>query len=85
MKKIHLSIKIISVVFIAAFLFTSCKREEPKLKQHFKVSITTWYRVSPAAPLPVVVNGITYVGLYNLPVGGDGNATAMGILKVMPT
>jgi len=81
MKKLHLSIKIISVVFIAAFLFTSCKHDQPILKQHFKVSITTWYRVSPAAPLPVVVNGITYVGLSNLPVGGDGTATAMGNIK----
>ena len=81
MKKLHLSIKIISVVFIVVFLFTSCKHDQPILKQHFKVSITTWYRVSPAAPLPVVINGITYVGLDNLPVGGDGNATAMGNIK----
>ena len=81
MQKLHLSIKIISMVFIAVFLFTSCKHDQPELKQHFKVSITTWYRVSPAAPLPVVVNGITYVGLDNLPVGGDGTATAMGNIK----
>ena len=81
MKKLHLSIKIISVVFTVVFLFTSCKHDQPILKQHFKVSITTWYRVSPTAPLPVVVNGITYVGLDNLPVGGDGTATAMGNIK----
>jgi hypothetical protein len=81
MKKLHLSIKIISVVFTVAFLFTSCKHDQPILKQHFKVSITTWYRVSPTAPLPVVVNGITYVSLSNLVVGGDGNATAMGNIK----
>src|SRR3954471_22052292 len=78
MKQLHLSIKIISVVFTVVFLFTSCQHDKPMIKQHFKVSITTWYRVSPAAPLPVVVNGITYVGLANLPTGGDGNATAMG-------
>ena len=57
------------------------KHNQPILKQHFKVSITTWYRVSPTAPLPVVVNGITYVSLSNLVVGGDGNATAMGNIK----
>ena len=81
MKKLHLSIKITSVVFIVVFLFTSCKHDQPILKQHFKVSITTWYRVSPTAPSPVVVNGITYVSLANLVVGGDGNATAMGNIK----
>ena len=82
MKKLHLSIKIISVVFTAILLFTSCKRDRPIVKQPFKVSITTWYRVSPTAPSPVVVNGITYVSLANLVVGGGvGNATAMGNIK----
>ena len=81
MKRLHLSIKIISVVFTVVFLFTSCKHDKPILKQHFKVSITTWYRVSPTAPSPVVVNGVTYVSLANLVVGGDGNATAMGNIK----
>ncbi len=81
MKKLHLSIKIISVIFIVVFLFTSCKHDQPILKQHFKLSITTWYRVSPTAPAPVVVNGITYVNLANLVVGGDGNAAAMGNIK----
>jgi len=69
------------VVFTVVFLFTSCKHDKPILKQHFKVSITTWYRVSPTAPSPVVVNGVTYVSLANLVVGGDGNATAMGNIK----
>jgi hypothetical protein len=81
MKQLHLSVRIISLVFTVVFLFTSCKHDQPTIKRHFKVSITTWYRVSPAAPLPVIVNGITYVGLYNLPVGGDGDASAMGNIK----
>jgi len=81
MKKLHLSIKIIFMVFTVVFLSTSCKHDKPILKQHFKVSITTWYRVSPTAPSPVVVNGITYVSLSNLVVGGDGTATAMGNIK----
>ena len=58
------------------------KHDQPIHKQHFKVSITNWYRVSPTAPSPVVVNGITYVSLANLVVGGGvGNATAMGNIK----
>jgi len=58
------------------------KHDQPIHKQHFKVSITNWYRVSPTAPSHVVVNGITYVSLANLVVGGGvGNATAMGNIK----
>jgi len=81
MRKLYLSTKIISIVFTVAFLFTSCKHDKPIIKQHFKVSITTWYRVSPTAPSPVVVNGITYVSLSNLVVGGDGTASGMGNIK----
>jgi hypothetical protein len=81
MRKLHLSTKITSILFTVIFLFTSCKHDKPIIKQHFKLSLTTWYRVSPAAPSPVVVNGITYVGLANLVVGGDGSATLMGNIK----
>ena len=81
MKKLHLFTKIMSIAFTVVFLFTSCKHDKPVFKQHFKVSITTWYRVSPTAPSPVVVNGITYVSLANLVVGGDGTAAAMGNIK----
>jgi hypothetical protein len=81
MRKLYLSAKITLIVFTAAFLFTACKHDQPAIKQHFKLSITTWYRVSPAAPSPVVVNGISYVNLANLVVGGDGTASAMGNIK----
>jgi hypothetical protein len=81
MRKLHLSIKIIFVIFSVAFLFSSCSRDRPIIKQHFKVSITTWYRVSPTASSRVVVNGTTYVSLANLVVGGDGTATAMEKIK----
>ena len=81
MRKLHLSAKIISIVFTVVFLFTSCKHDKPIILQHFKLSITTWYRVSPTEPSPVVVNGITYVRLANLVVGGDGTAAAMGSFK----
>ncbi len=78
MRKLHLSTKILSIFFTSVFLFTSCKHDQPIIKQHIKVSITTWYRVSPTAPSPVVVNGITYVSTANLVVGGDGTASALG-------
>ena len=81
MRKFYLSIKMISIVFTVVFLFTSCKHDKPIVKQHFKLSITTWYRVSPTAPSPVVVNGISYVSVANLVVGGDGTATGMGNIK----
>ena len=81
MRKLYLSTKMISILFTVVFLFTSCKHDKPVIKQHFKVSIATWYRVSPTAPSPVVVNGITYVSSANLVVGGDGTATGMGDIK----
>jgi len=81
MRKLLLTGKMIFVVFSVVFLLTSCKHDQPVVKQHFKLSITTWYRVSPTAPLPVVVNGITYVSLANLVVGGDGSAAAFGKIK----
>jgi len=81
MRKLHLSTKIVATVFTLAFLFSSCKHDRPIVKQHVKLSITTWYRISPTAPSPVVVNGITYISLANLVVGGDGTASALGNIK----
>jgi len=81
MRKLHLSIKIMSIAFTSVFLLSSCKHDQPVIKQHIKVSITTWYRVSPTAQTPVVVNGVTYVSLSNLVVGGDGTASALGNIK----
>lgn len=81
MRKFLPSAKIISFVFTVVFLFSSCKHDQPIVKQHFKVSLTTWYRISPTAPSPVVVSGVTYISLANLVVGGDGTASAMGNIK----
>jgi hypothetical protein len=81
MRKLYLPAKILFIALTAAFLFTSCKRDQPVINQHIKLSITTWYRVSPTAPTPVVVNGVTYVSLANLVVGGDGTAATMGKFK----
>jgi hypothetical protein len=81
MRKLYLSAKMISIVFTVVFLSTSCKHDKPVIKQHFKISITNWYRVSPTAPTPVVVDGITYVSSANLVVSGDGTAAGMGDIK----
>jgi hypothetical protein len=81
MRQLHLSVKMISLVFTVVFLFTSCKQDKPIIKQHFKLSITNWYRVSPTAPSPVMVSGVTYVSIANLVVSGDGTAGGMGKIK----
>jgi hypothetical protein len=81
MRKLHRSTKIMSIVFTAAFLFTSCKHDQAVIKQHIKISITNWYRVSPTAPSPVVVSGITYVSTANLVVSGEGTASGLGNIK----
>jgi hypothetical protein len=81
MRKLHRYTKNVSLFFTVVFLFTSCTHDQPTIKQHVQVSITTWYRVSPTAPSPVVVNGVTYVSLANLVVGGDGTGSAMGKFK----
>jgi hypothetical protein len=81
MRKLLLSAKIMSIAFSVVFLFTSCNHDKPIIKQHIKISITNWYRVSPTAQTPVVVNGITYVSTANLVVSGEGTASALGNIK----
>ena len=44
----------------------------------FKVSTSTWYRISPVPPTSVEIGGITYTAFANVPGGGHGNATHMG-------
>jgi hypothetical protein len=63
---------------LALLLLASCKKEKTSVRKPFKASIETWYRVSPTAPVPVVVNGSNYIGFAHFPGGGSGNATHMG-------
>jgi hypothetical protein len=81
MRNLRQFTKIVSILVTVVFLFASCKHDQPLAKLHVQLSITTWYRVSPAAPSPVVVNGITYVSLANLVVGGDGTDAVVGNFK----
>jgi len=60
-------------------LLGSCQKDEPR--KPFKADFNTFYRFNPIAPIPVVVNGVTYVGFANIPGGGPGNATHMGNCK----
>ncbi len=60
--------------------FLSCeKRMERKVeKKAFQLNQTTWYRIAPKPPTPIVVNGITYISASYYPGGGTGTATDIG-------
>lgn len=67
------------VAFFAGSLFLgSCKRDPWCHKKSFNLRTTTWYRVSPTAPVPIIVNGITYTASSYFPGGGAGSATHLG-------
>lgn len=67
-------------IALVTTLFASCKKENPycNVKKPFKAHIDTWYRLSPADPIPVEVDGTTYIGFAYFPGGGTGNATHLG-------
>jgi hypothetical protein len=79
MKKFDRSlIPILFFIITAGVVLTSCKRDWPAHKHNFKASLKTWYRVSPTAPVSVVVNGTSYISVANLVVSGGGTATTIG-------
>lgn len=81
MKKIgFLSLRTYAFILLTVLL-ASCNREVPKVKTNFKVNLKTWSRVAPTAPLPLVINGTTYVSLAHVIVSGEGTATLMGKVK----
>jgi hypothetical protein len=77
-KNSFLHIQTFALLIALTFFLASCKHEPQLPKLNFKARLTTWYRVSPTAPSPVVVNGVTYVSLANLVVSGEGTATSIG-------
>ncbi len=78
MKKVFLYIKIFLPIFILGLL-TSCEDSDDESERvYFEMTSTTWYRFSPTAPAPAVVNGTTYTSFAYLPGGGTGTATNMG-------
>jgi hypothetical protein len=68
-------------ILITGLLISSCNPDKPEKKLYFTAKLKTWYRVSPTAPVPVVVNGTSYISLANLVVAGVGTATHMGEIR----
>ena len=66
------------VVVIFSLLLSACERETKIHKRPFNLTSKTWYRVSPTAPVPLLVDGATYTGFAHFPGGGKGNATHLG-------
>lgn len=68
----------LSFLLPAILLLAACEKESEIKKRPFEVKTKTFYRISPTAPTPVVVNGVTYIGFAFFPGSGNGTATHMG-------
>lgn len=68
------------LLLLLMLLFFSCEKgvERKVEKKAFRLSQTTWYRIAPKAPSPIVVNGTTYISAALYPGGGTGTATDIG-------
>lgn len=58
-------------------ILSSCDKANFHRKP-FEASTKTFYRVSPTSPVPVNVNGSTFVGFAYFPGSGTGHATHLG-------
>jgi hypothetical protein len=56
----------------------SASNQSHQTVRPFKATTSTWYRISPVAPVPVEIGGIVYTLFAHVPGGGQGNATHMG-------
>lgn len=63
-------------------IFFSCKKENKQQKRAFKPTTETWYRISPAQPQWLSINGANYLGIIYFPGGGQGWATHLGNCKI---
>ena len=68
-------IPVLLVLTISMFCY-SCQKEVPK--RPFKLESKTWYRIAPATPAPITVDGNEWVSFAYFPGSGSGNATHMG-------
>ena len=59
-------------------LFFSCKKEAKQQKRAFNLTTETWYRICPAQPQWLSINGANYLGIFYFPGGGQGQATHLG-------
>ncbi len=76
--KIFLTRRFLTALVMCSLILTACEQENKIHKKPFKLVSKTWYRVSPTAPVPLLVNGTTYTGFAHFPGGGKGNATHLG-------
>lgn len=76
--KNSLAILLVTAIIAPGFFLSSCKKNDEIKKKPFKVRTSTWYRISPTNPIPIVVNGVTYAGFAHFPGGGSGNASHFG-------
>ena len=72
------ALRLLTVLIAVSLMASSCKREKDFNKKPFKIRTSTWYRVSPTAPTPIVVNGTTYAGFAYFPGGGSGDVSHLG-------
>ena len=78
---LHLITKIaifIGTLILIGSLITSCKKEEKNSSKPFKADYSTFYRIAPTDPQPVIVDNVPYIGFAYFPGGGIGNATHIG-------
>lgn len=73
-----LAIRLFTILFAVSLVLSACKHDHDIQKKPFKIRTSTWYRVSPTNPTPIVVNGTDYVSFANFPGGGSGNASHLG-------
>lgn len=78
MKKITTRVAAIALPLLMMTLLFSCEKDDFGKRKKFKADFETFYRVSPTAPVPVVVNGTPFIGFAHFPGSGSGTATQMG-------
>ncbi|MEO8112436.1 MAG: hypothetical protein ABI594_20475, partial [Ginsengibacter sp.] len=76
-KKYFFSVQLLGAIIVLSILFSSCDKADLH-RRSFEARTKTFYRVSPTAPVPVVVNGTTFIGTAYFPGSGSGKATHLG-------
>jgi hypothetical protein len=66
------------MLFTGCILVGSCKPDHNIQKRNFSIRTTTFYRLSPIAPTPIVVNSNTFASFAYFPGSGAGNASHVG-------
>jgi hypothetical protein len=78
MKKKHFfAVQLPVAIIVLSLLFSSCEKTGLH-KRSFEAKTKTFYRISPTTPVPVDVNGTSFVGFAFFPGSGSGNATHLG-------